>query len=153
MQLTDSCFGGGETCGTKLSRVRTFCWESSGDPLSLPVPVENLFKISLQCHSVNGFSFETDALSLSDYNPNEIAFQFQYPCLAEELQVSIDKRNGSHWNIFTAMTLSPSESTPEQGLHQVHSGKPLLKDWSRSRHPWHYPAYAAQPRPRQMRCR
>ncbi|KAK4128908.1 glycoside hydrolase family 18 protein [Parathielavia appendiculata] len=102
VQLTDSYFGGGETCGIQLSRVRTFCCESAGDPLFLPVPLGNLFEHPPDGDSVDtDFSLETDKSSASgDDDPNEAAFQFVVLASPEELQVSIDKRDGSHWDVF-----------------------------------------------------
>ncbi|CCF34433.1 chitotriosidase-1 [Colletotrichum higginsianum] len=78
VQLTDSYFGGGETCGIQLSRVRTFCCESAGDPLFLPVPLGNLFEHPPDGDSVDtDFSLETDESSAGgDNDPNEAAFQF-----------------------------------------------------------------------------
>ncbi|KAH7305460.1 oviduct-specific glycoprotein [Stachybotrys elegans] len=101
-QLTDSYFGGGETCGHQLSRVRTFCCESAEDPLFLPVPLQNLFEHPPDGDSVDtDFSLETDGESAGgDDDPNEAAFQFVILASPEELQVSVDKRDGSHWEIF-----------------------------------------------------
>ncbi|EEY23441.1 chitotriosidase-1 [Verticillium alfalfae VaMs.102] len=101
VQLTDSYFGGGETCGGQLSRVRTFCCESAGDPLFLPVPLENLFEHPPDGDSVDtDFSLKTDDSSAGgDDDPNEAAFQFVVLASPDELQVSVDKRDGSHWDM------------------------------------------------------
>ncbi|KAG7115614.1 Chitotriosidase-1 like protein [Verticillium longisporum] len=101
VQLTDSYFGGGETCGGQLSRVRTFCCESAADPLFLPVPLENLFEHPPDGDSVDtDFSLKTDDSSASgDDEPNEAAFQFVVLASPDELQVSVDKRDGSHWDM------------------------------------------------------
>lgn len=100
-QLTDSYFGGGETCGIQLSRVRTFCCEPKDDPLFLPVPLENLFASPPSGDSVDtDFSLETDKASDSQQDPNDAAFQFVVLASPETLQVSLDKRDGSHWEVF-----------------------------------------------------
>jgi chitinase len=115
VQLTDSYFGGGETCGIQLSRVRTFCCESAGDPLFLPVPLGNLFQHPPEGESVDtDFSLETDKSSAGgDDDPNEAAFQFVVLASPEELQVSVDKRDGSHWDVFGC------EDAVTEGEHTV----------------------------------
>ncbi|RMD40214.1 hypothetical protein DV735_g4912, partial [Chaetothyriales sp. CBS 134920] len=100
-QLTDSYFGGGETCGIQLSRVRTFCCEPKNEPLFLPVPLENLFEHPPLGDNVDtDFTLETDSSSNSESNPNDDAFKFVVLASPEELQVSLDKRDGSHWDVF-----------------------------------------------------
>ncbi|KAK3347619.1 glycosyl hydrolases family 18-domain-containing protein [Neurospora tetraspora] len=112
-QLTDSYFGGGETCGGQLSRVRTFCCEASEDPLFLPVPLGNLFEHPPDGDSVDtDFSLETDKDSDSQQTPNEAAFQFVVLASPEELQVSVDKRDGSHWDIFSGCDSAIGEDGP-----------------------------------------
>ncbi|KAH9209045.1 oviduct-specific glycoprotein [Leptodontidium sp. 2 PMI_412] len=89
VQITDSYFGGSETCGIHLDRVRTFCCESDGEPLFLPVPLGNLFEHPPEGGVDTDFTLETDKSSADgDTDPNEAAFQF----------VSLDKRDGSHWD-------------------------------------------------------
>ncbi|KAF1939360.1 hypothetical protein EJ02DRAFT_504870 [Clathrospora elynae] len=79
VQITDSYFGGSDNCGIHLSRVRTFCCESDGEPLFLP----------------------TDKTSDGgDDDPNDAAFQFVVLVSPEALQISLDKRDGSHWDVF-----------------------------------------------------
>lgn len=100
-QLTDSYFGGGETCGIQLSRVRTFCCEPKDDPLFLPVPLENLFQHPPSGDNVDtDFTLELDKESDAQQDPNDAAFQFVVLASPEELQVSLDKRDGSHWDVF-----------------------------------------------------
>ncbi|EAQ84573.1 hypothetical protein CHGG_08587 [Chaetomium globosum CBS 148.51] len=112
-QLTDSYFGGGETCGWQLSRVRTFCCEPAKDPLFLPVPLGNLFENPPEGESVDtDFSLETDKDSDSQQNPNDAAFQFVVLASPEELQVSLDKRDGSHWDIFSGCDSAIGEDGP-----------------------------------------
>ncbi|KAH7038382.1 glycosyl hydrolases family 18-domain-containing protein [Microdochium trichocladiopsis] len=100
VQITDSYFGGGETCGWH-DRVRTFCCESDGEPLFLPVPLKNLFEHPPDGGLDTDFTLETDKSSANgDTDPNEAAFQFVVLVSPEELQVSLDKRDGSHWDVF-----------------------------------------------------
>ncbi|KAF6798138.1 glycosyl hydrolases family 18 protein [Colletotrichum sojae] len=115
-RLTDSYFGGGETCGVQLSRVRTFCCESAEDPLFLPVPLENLFEHPPEGNNVDTeFSLETDKDSDSKQNPNDSAFRFVVLASPEELQVSLDKRDGSHWDVFSGC----DGAIGEEGPHTV----------------------------------
>ncbi|OTB02455.1 glycoside hydrolase family 18 protein [Hypoxylon sp. CI-4A] len=100
-QLTDSYFGGGETCGGQSSRVRTFCCQPKKDPLFLPVPLGNLFAHPPSGENVDtDFTLETDKTSDSEQDPNDAAFQFVVLASPETLQVSLDKRDGSHWDVF-----------------------------------------------------
>ncbi|KAF6809274.1 glycosyl hydrolases family 18 protein [Colletotrichum plurivorum] len=118
-QLTDSYFGGGETCGIQLSRVRTFCCESAEDPLFLPVPLENLFEHPPDGDSVDtDFTLETDKDSDSQQNPNDSAFRFVVLASPDELQVSLDKRDGSHWDVFSGC----DAATGEEGPHTMPAG-------------------------------
>ncbi|KAI1172269.1 carbohydrate-binding module family 18 [Nemania sp. FL0916] len=103
VQLTDSYFGGGKTCGIHIGdhRTRTFCCEPKDDPLFLPVPLENLFQSPPKgSHVDTDFTLETDEASDKNQNPNDAAFQFFVFASPEELQVSLDKRDGSHWDVF-----------------------------------------------------
>ncbi|KAK8093699.1 Glycosyl hydrolases family 18 protein, partial [Apiospora hydei] len=77
VQITDSYFGGSETCGIHADRVRTFCCESDGEPLFLPVPLKNLFEHPPEGGVDTDFTLETDKTSAGgDTDPNEAAFQF-----------------------------------------------------------------------------
>ncbi|KXJ87068.1 oviduct-specific glyco protein, partial [Microdochium bolleyi] len=101
VQITDSYFGGGETCGHHLARVRTYCCESDGEPLFLPVPLKNLFEHPPDGGTDTDFLLETDKSSAGgDTDPNEAAFQFVVLVSPETLQISLDKRDGSHWDVF-----------------------------------------------------
>jgi chitinase len=101
VQITDSYFGGSETCGIHANRVRTFCCESDGEPLFLPVDLNNLFEHPPEGGSDTDFTLKTDKTSDGgDDNPNEAAFQFVVLVSPEALQQSLDKRDGSHWDVF-----------------------------------------------------
>ncbi|KAK2597436.1 hypothetical protein QQS21_005984 [Conoideocrella luteorostrata] len=101
VQITDSYFGGSETCGIHFERVRTFCCESDGEPLFLPVPLKNLFEHPPEGGVDTDFTLKTDKSSANgDDDPNDAAFQFVVLVSPEELQISLDKRDGSHWDVF-----------------------------------------------------
>ncbi|KAF7533915.1 hypothetical protein G7Z17_g13445 [Cylindrodendrum hubeiense] len=80
-QLTDSYFGGGETCGIQFLEV-LLRHPPKGDAVD------------------TDFTLETDTSSGSKQNPNDAAFQFVVLASPEELQVSLDKRDGAHWDVF-----------------------------------------------------
>ncbi|CRK40218.1 hypothetical protein BN1723_015683, partial [Verticillium longisporum] len=88
---------------------------SAGDPLFLPVPLENLFEHPPDGDSVDtDFSFKTDDSSAGgDDDPDEAAFQFVVLASPDELQVSVDKRDGSHWDVFGC------EDAVTEGEHTV----------------------------------
>ncbi|KAJ1326789.1 chitinase [Microdochium nivale] len=104
VQITDSYFGGSDTCGIHLDRVRTFCCESDGEPLFLPVPLKNLFEHPPDGGVDTDFTLETDKSSAGgNDDPNDAAFQFVVLVSPEELQISLDKRDGSHWDVFDCL--------------------------------------------------
>jgi chitinase len=107
VQLTDSYYGAGETCGWRWERVRVFCCDPvEGEELFLPVPLKNLFEnpptgddIDTEFDLVVDDTFGSGE-SQVDENPGDSAFQFVVLTSPEELQISLDKRDGSHWEVF-----------------------------------------------------
>ncbi|GKT56242.1 hypothetical protein ColTof3_03581 [Colletotrichum tofieldiae] len=102
--------GGGRVCGgIDPGRLRVFCCAPpSGEPLFLPVPLKDLFpdpptgddvktKFDLNIDNTWG---DGEADNDSEDNPNEAAFQFHVLASPGEIQVSLDKRDGSHWEVF-----------------------------------------------------
>lgn len=81
VQLTDSYFGAGETCGWKWERVRVFCYDPvEGEKLFLPVPLENLFENPPTGDNIDtDFDLNVDDTfgtgdSKEDDNPGDSAF-------------------------------------------------------------------------------
>ncbi|KAK2052280.1 glycoside hydrolase, partial [Colletotrichum caudatum] len=133
VQITDSYFGGSDNCGIHLSRVRTFCCESDGEPLFLPVDLKNLFEHPPEGGSDTDFILETDKTSAGgDDDPNEAAFQFVVLVSPEALQVSLDKRDGSHWDVFDCndsisegehtVRMVCNDYTPDSNCHKIGLG-------------------------------
>ncbi|KAI8313504.1 Chitotriosidase-1 [Colletotrichum sp. SAR11_59] len=90
-----------DNCSIHTRRVRTFCCESDGEPLILPMDLKNLFEHPPKGGSNTDFTLETDKTSANgDDDPNEAAFQFVVLVSPEALQISLDKRDGSHWDVF-----------------------------------------------------
>ncbi|GKT49647.1 chitotriosidase-1 [Colletotrichum spaethianum] len=132
VQITDSYFGGGETCGLH-DRVRTFCCESDGEPLFLPVDLKNLFEHPPEGGSDTDFTLVTDNTSAGgDDDPKEAAFQFVVLVSPEALQVSLDKRDGSHWDVFDCndsvsegehtVRMVCNDHTPDSNCHKIGLG-------------------------------
>ncbi|KAH7160985.1 hypothetical protein EDB81DRAFT_924239, partial [Dactylonectria macrodidyma] len=133
VQITDWYFGGSDNCGIHLSRVRTFCCELDGEPLFLPVDLKNLFEHPPEGGSDTDFTLETDKTSDGgDDDPNDAAFQFVVLVSPEALQISLDKRDGSHWDVFdcndsvsegehTVRTVC-NDHTPDSNCHKIGLG-------------------------------
>lgn len=99
VQLTSDSGGGGGSCGIRLEQERVFCCDpKEGEHLFLPVPLENLFE-----HPPTGDNVKTDFdlnLDDEDSNPGSTAFQFVVMTSPDEIQTSLDRRDGSHWEVF-----------------------------------------------------
>jgi chitinase len=133
VQITDSYFGGSDNCGPHPDRVRTFCCESDGEPLFLPVDLKNLFEHPPEGGSDTDFTLNTDKTSAGgDDDPNEAAFQFVVLVSPEALQVSLDKRDGSHWDVFDChdsvsegehtVRMVCNDYTPDSNCHKIGLG-------------------------------
>ncbi|KAI1776334.1 family 18 glycosyl hydrolase [Hypoxylon cercidicola] len=109
VQLTTNRYGFGESCSPRLERARVFCCDPpDGETLFLPVPLEDLFP-----NPPTGDDVDTDFdLNIdntwgdgqpdtgTDDDPDEAAFQFYVLAAPDEIQTSLDKRDGSHWDVF-----------------------------------------------------
>ncbi|KAJ3957714.1 hypothetical protein N0V92_005733 [Colletotrichum tropicale] len=109
VMLTWAGFGGGEGCfpHPDPNRVRVFCCgPPDGEPLFLPVGLEHLFPnpptgddVKTKSHSkIDGTWGGSQSSSADD--PNKAAIQFYVMASPTEIQVSVDKRDGSHWELF-----------------------------------------------------
>ncbi|XDG10594.1 hypothetical protein ABKA04_010209 [Annulohypoxylon sp. FPYF3050] len=109
VQLTSSDYGAGESCAPRLERTRVFCCDpAKGKSPFLPVPLDYLFP-----NPPAGKDVDTDFdLTIDDTwgtghdetndenNPDDAAFGFWVMTSPEEIQISLDKRDGSHWELF-----------------------------------------------------
>lgn len=117
VQLTDNAYGFGEDCGIRLERTRVFCCDpAEGASPFLPVALENLFESPPQGDDVaTDFELETDDTwgtgksKSDDDEPGDSAFQFVVLASPEELQISLDKRDGSHWELLGCQDTTGSE--------------------------------------------
>jgi chitinase len=124
VQLTDSPYGLGESCFPRVERTRVFCCDPSGGKSPfLPVPLENLFPKPPSGSNVDtDFKLEVDdtwgsgKAKVSDNEPDDAAFSFVVLASPEELQVSLDKRDGSHWELFNC---NDAVSEEEQTVQMI----------------------------------
>jgi chitinase len=107
VQLTDSPYGGGGSCFPRMERSRVYCCDpADGKQLFLPVPLDRLFSDPPTGSDVHSdFTLEVDDTfggqgGKTDNDPGNAAFQFVVLASPEELQHSLDKRDGSHWELF-----------------------------------------------------
>ena len=120
VQLATSAYGEGLTCTPFVDRSRVFCCDpTEGRSPFLPVPLDHLFP-----HPPEGDDVDTDfdlkvdntwgdgKADTADDEPNEASFGFVVITSPEELQVSLDKRDGSHWELFNCHdSVSEEEQT------------------------------------------
>ncbi|PQE17112.1 glycosyl hydrolase family 18 protein [Rutstroemia sp. NJR-2017a BBW] len=110
VQLTQSWDGGGGSCGSQSSRDRVFCCTAPGgvQPF-LPVPLEYLFPNPPTGDDVNAkyklsvddtWGRGGDNIPGSDSSPDSATFGFFVMVSPEALQVSLRKRDGTHWEMF-----------------------------------------------------
>lgn len=118
--------GGGRSCGgLDPGRLRVFCCPPpSGEAFFLPVPLENLFKnpptgddvktkFDLNIDNTWGDGVEDND---SDDDPNAAAFQFHVLASSDKIQTSLDKRDGSHWELYNC---NDAVSEQEQTVQMV----------------------------------
>ncbi|KAI9766214.1 MAG: hypothetical protein M1839_005004 [Geoglossum umbratile] len=108
VQLTQSEYGLGQTCWPRLERQRVFCCDPAGGKSPfLPVPLENLFPHPPTGKTVDSVydlrvdnTWGTGQADTPDEQPNEASFGFVVLTSPETLQISLKKRDGTHWEVF-----------------------------------------------------
>ncbi|KAJ8120265.1 hypothetical protein ONZ43_g2982 [Nemania bipapillata] len=126
------CYEGeGTSCGIHIGRERSFCCDPpDGESPFLPVPLDYLFpnppkgddvdtEFTLKMDPTYGGSIPT---SSSD-DPNDAEFGFVVLASPEEIQVSLDARDGSHWEVFDCFDGKSEEA---------HTVRMLCTDYSES---------------------
>ena len=123
VQLTDSPYGLGQSCFPRLERTRVYCCDPTGGKSPfLPVPLERLFPQPPQGDNVdNDYELNVDDTFGSGKvktaeKPSDASFQFVVLSSPEELQISLDKRDGSHWEVFNCQD---GESEDEHTVQMV----------------------------------
>lgn len=121
IQLAESYDGGGENCGYQLSRQRVFCCTPpDGESPFLPVELDYLFPNPPTGDDVDtDFKLETDDTYGGKYDedddtePNDSTFGFVILASPDTIQTSLDKRDGSHWDVYNC------EDAVTDGEHTV----------------------------------
>ncbi|KAL0257640.1 hypothetical protein SLS55_006803 [Diplodia seriata] len=118
VQLATSDYGLGESCFPRLERSRVFCCEpSDGAPLFLPVPLDRLFPDPPDNDDADvDFKLETDntwgtgkAKTDESDDADEAAFSFYVLTSPDEIQTSLDKRDGSSWELYNCQATDSEE--------------------------------------------
>ncbi|RDW92951.1 uncharacterized protein DSM5745_00273 [Aspergillus mulundensis] len=111
--VTNSFDGEGDDCGI-TGRKRTFCCDlPDGVSPFLPVPLEYLFPDAPDEDEVNSDfvlkvdptwgGSEPEEFMILEEEPDEAPFGFVVMTSPAEIQQSLDKRDGSHWEVFDCL--------------------------------------------------
>ena len=108
VSLTTNYEGEGVDCGWHIERQRSFCCDPpDGKSPFLPVPLDYLFPSPPTGDDVDtDFTLKVDPTYggsspvESGDDPEDSEFGFIVLASPQELQVSLDKRDGSHWEVF-----------------------------------------------------
>ncbi|GME43871.1 Glycosyl hydrolases family 18 [Neofusicoccum parvum] len=140
VELAKSEYGEGQNCFPHLERTRAFCCDpASGKSPFLPVPLDYLFPNAPdEADADPEFKLETDDTwgtgkdQGTEGEPNKSAFGFVVITSPDEVQVSLDKRDGSHWEVFDCFdAVSEDEQTvrmvctdysEDSNCHKIHLG-------------------------------
>ncbi|OHW96641.1 glycosyl hydrolases family 18 protein [Colletotrichum incanum] len=127
VQVAWANFGGAEGCFPRLDRTRVFCCgPPAGENIFLPVPLEDLFPNPPTSDNVDtNFDLKVDSTwggvesgGSDDADPGDAAFQFYVLVAPEEIQTSLDKRDGSHWEVFNC---NDAVSEDEQTVQMIYT--------------------------------
>ncbi|MCJ1355899.1 MAG: hypothetical protein MMC33_005891 [Icmadophila ericetorum] len=107
IQLAEIWDGGGSDCGIHLERDREFCCDPPpGQSPFLPVPLEYLFPDPPPASTADTeYKLSVDDTwggkgTLGKDDPEDATFGFFVLTSPTTLQQSLDKRDGSHWELF-----------------------------------------------------
>ncbi|KAL3423877.1 glycosyl hydrolases family 18 protein, partial [Phlyctema vagabunda] len=123
VQMATNRYGLGQSCSPQLSRARVFCCDPpDGEPLFPPVPLKDLFENPPEGDDVDTqFDLLVDntwgdgeADTGDDDDPNDAAFGFYVMASPDEIQTSLNKRDGSHWELFNCNNATSEEEQTVQ---------------------------------------
>jgi chitinase len=142
VQLAESATGDGKDCGAQASRTRVYCCDPADNKSPfLPVPLSYLFpnppdeatadtEFKLRLDKTRGKGGSRS--QSEDADPNTAAFGFFVLTSPEEVQQTLVKRDGSHWDVFDCFdAVSETEHTvrmvcaddsPASNCHKIHLG-------------------------------
>ncbi|OJJ03024.1 hypothetical protein ASPVEDRAFT_134350 [Aspergillus versicolor CBS 583.65] len=129
VELTLSKYGEGESCGI-TGRQRAFCCTpASGESPFLPVPLEYLFDNPPDADDPD-FNLQVDdtwgtgeTQSGNEDEPDDASFGFVVITAPEEVHVSLDKRDGSPWELMDC---------PDTDSEEAHTIRMVCTDSSES---------------------
>jgi chitinase len=132
VQLTSSPYGQGENCFPHVERTRVFCCDvANGESPFSPVPLNYLFPSPPQGDDVDiDTTLKTDNTwgtghdKTGDDEPNDSTFGFVVLASPQELQISLDKRDGSDWEVFNCNNAISEEAQ----TIQIYCGKSDTSD-------------------------
>ena len=116
VELANSYEGEGQDCGSWQS-TRVFCCDPPADQSPfLPVPLDDLFPSPPPADSAKAeYKLKTDptyggavTTPVAD-DPQQAAFGFIVLTSPDTIQVSLDKRDGSHWEVFDCFDATSEE--------------------------------------------
>jgi len=125
VQVTQSDYGMGQSCFPRMERTRVFCCDpADGKSPFLPVPLDHLFKHPPTGDNVDtNFDIKVDntwgdghADTSTKNDPDQATFGFWVLTSPEQLQISLDKRDGSHWEVFNC---NDAVSEEEQTVQMI----------------------------------
>lgn len=140
VSLTTSYEGEGVDCGIHLERGRSFCCDPpDGKSPFLPVPLDYLFPNPPSGDNVDTeFDLKVDptfggsAGAKFGDDPEDAEFGFVVLASPEEIQTTLDKRDGSHWDVFDCFddkTEEPqtvrmmcTDDSVSSNCHKIHLG-------------------------------
>ncbi|KAL4783534.1 hypothetical protein BJX76DRAFT_368377 [Aspergillus varians] len=107
VELTLSPYGEGEDCFPTVRQRAFCCTPESGESLFLPVPLEYLFDEVPENADDPDFNLQVDdtwgtgdSQSDSEDEPDDAAFGFVVITAPDQVHVSLDKRDGSPWELM-----------------------------------------------------
>ncbi|KAI1412614.1 glycosyl hydrolases family 18-domain-containing protein [Hypoxylon sp. FL1857] len=123
VQLTSSDYGAGQSCAPRLERTRVFCCDpAKGKSPFLPVPLDYLFPNPPTGDNVDSdFDLKIDDTwgtghdeTNDEDDPDNAKFGFWVMTSPEEIQISLDRRDGSHWELFNCQDATSEEAQTVQ---------------------------------------
>ncbi|KAL2869898.1 glycosyl hydrolases family 18-domain-containing protein [Aspergillus lucknowensis] len=139
VDLTLSPYGEGEDCFPTVRQRAFCCTPASGETLFLPVPLEYLFEDPPDDASDPDFNLQIDdtwgtgeSQVDEEDEPDDASFGFVVITAADQVKVSLDKRDGSSWELMDCPDTESEEahtirmvcadSSPDNNCDHIHRG-------------------------------
>ena len=118
--MSTNRYGLGQSCSPRLERERVFCCDPpDGEALFPPVSLDKLFKNPPTGDDIDlRFDLKVDNTwgdgeedTPDEDDPDQAAVSFYIMVSPDEIQTSLNKRDGSHWELFNCNDDSDKEQT------------------------------------------